>query len=284
MSASKFVSLGGTPADRPEGNGVSDDTAAINLAFSSGNRCGPKPCQSSTTSPAIVYFPAGTYYISVPVIDFYYTQIIGNSRDLPTVKAISNFTAFARIDDDRYQSGNAVNPAGSLGFNSTILFSQATSSQNIIFRLSDAVGTQRQGLFIEARSGGFMSDLLFYGGLAGAYMGNQQFTSRNLSFYNSVRAINQFFDWGISSAFGFTAIDDAAQAGPISPSQSVWLEHDLRRLIVASCWSYSPEVFSFSNGSLILENVYFKNVRMAVQGPNNATALTGTFGSMEVAA
>ena len=122
MSASKFVSLGGTPADRPEGNGVSDDTAAINLAFSSGNRCGPKPCQSSTTSPAIVYFPAGTYYISVPVIDFYYTQIIGNSRDLPTVKAISNFTAFARIDDDRYQSGNAVNPAGSLGFNSTILF------------------------------------------------------------------------------------------------------------------------------------------------------------------
>ena len=81
-----------------------------------------------------------------------------------------------------------------------------------------------------------MSDLLFYGGLAGAYMGNQQFTSRNLSFYNSVRAINQFFDWGISSAFGFTAIDDAAQAGPISPSQSVWLEHDLRRLIVASCW------------------------------------------------
>ncbi len=43
-----------------------------------------------------------------------------------------------------------------------------------------------------------MSDLVFYGGLAGAFMGNQQFTSRNLSFYNSVQAINQIFDWGES--------------------------------------------------------------------------------------
>ena len=43
-----------------------------------------------------------------------------------------------------------------------------------------------------------MSDLVFYGGLAGAFMGNQQFTSRNLSFYNSVQAINQIWDWGRS--------------------------------------------------------------------------------------
>ena len=127
MSASKFVSLGRTPADRPEGNGVSDDAAAINLTFSSGNRCGPKPCQSSTTSPAIVYFPAGRYNISVPVVDFYYTQIIGNSRDLPTIKAISNFTAFAPIDDDRYQSEqltslevwDSIRPSSSVGRSET---------------------------------------------------------------------------------------------------------------------------------------------------------------------
>ena len=43
-----------------------------------------------------------------------------------------------------------------------------------------------------------MGDLVFYGGLAGAFMGNQQFTSRNLSFYNSVQAINQIWDWGRS--------------------------------------------------------------------------------------
>ena len=43
-----------------------------------------------------------------------------------------------------------------------------------------------------------MGDLVFYGGLAGAFVGNQQFTSRNLSFHNSVQAINQIWDWGKS--------------------------------------------------------------------------------------
>ena len=160
-----------------KGDGVSDDTAAINLAISSGNRCGPKSCQSSTTSPAIVYFPVGTYRISAPIIDFYYTQLIGNPNNLPTIKATSNFTAFALIDGDQYQPGNAANPAGSLAFNSTNVFyrqvknlildttsaasnisincihwptAQATSLQNIIFRLSDAPGTQHQGIFIES--------------------------------------------------------------------------------------------------------------------------------------
>ena len=52
------------PADRSEGDGITDDTRAINLAISDGNRCGPKSCQSSTTSPAVVYFPAGIYSIS----------------------------------------------------------------------------------------------------------------------------------------------------------------------------------------------------------------------------
>lgn len=41
-----------------------------------------------------------------------------------------------------------------------------------------------------------MNDLVFYGGNAGAVFGNQQFTMRNLSFYNSVTAINQLWDWG----------------------------------------------------------------------------------------
>ena len=166
-----------TQADRFQGDGVSDDIVAINLAISSGNRCKPGSCQSSTTSPAVVYFPSGVYRISAPIIDYYYTQMIGNPNDLPTIKATSNFTAFALIDGDQYQPGNAANPAGSLAFNSTTVFyrqirnfildttsaasnvsincvhwptAQATSLQNVIFRLSDAPGTQHQGLFIEA--------------------------------------------------------------------------------------------------------------------------------------
>ena len=57
------------------GDGVTDDTAAINAAISDGGRFGPSSGETSTTTPAIVYFPAGTYIISSSIIDYYYTQL-----------------------------------------------------------------------------------------------------------------------------------------------------------------------------------------------------------------
>lgn len=158
-----------TRADVYIGDGVTDDTAAINNAISSGGRCGPQACSSSTTTPAVVYFPAGTYLISGSIIDFYFTQIIGNPNNLPILKATSNFNGFGLIDGDRYgQYG--------LGFGATNVFfrqvrniifdmtnipgtsaatgihwptAQATSLQNCVFLMSDAPGSKHQGIFIE---------------------------------------------------------------------------------------------------------------------------------------
>ena len=42
-----------------------------------------------------------------------------------------------------------------------------------------------------------MGDLTFHGGFVGAFLGNQQFTLRNLSFHNCVTALNQLYDWGM---------------------------------------------------------------------------------------
>lgn len=42
------------------GDGVHDDTAAINLAVSNGNRCG-QTCGSTTVSGALIYFPVSRY-------------------------------------------------------------------------------------------------------------------------------------------------------------------------------------------------------------------------------
>ncbi|KAG8724290.1 hypothetical protein FRC09_020432 [Ceratobasidium sp. 395] len=47
------------------GDGVTDDTAAINRAISDGNRCG-NGCHSSTVSPGLIYFPSGTVSLSMP--------------------------------------------------------------------------------------------------------------------------------------------------------------------------------------------------------------------------
>lgn len=152
--------------------------------------------------------------ISAPVIDYYYTMLVGNPNCLPSIKATANFAGFALIEADPYGSN------GQLSYGSTNVFwrqirnliidstnmpaaaeakgvhwptGQATSIQNVVFQMSQAPNNQHQGLFIESGSGGFLGDLVFYGGLYAANIGNQQFTLRNASFYNANTAINQLW-------------------------------------------------------------------------------------------
>lgn len=89
-----------------KGDGQSDDTAAINSAITDGNRCG-LGCDSSTVTPAIIYFPPGTYVVSKPIVQLYYTQFIGDAVSLPTLKAAANFVGIAVIDSDPYTSTGA---------------------------------------------------------------------------------------------------------------------------------------------------------------------------------
>jgi glucan 1,3-beta-glucosidase len=42
-----------------KGDGTTDDTAAINAAIADGSRCGEGTCDSSTLTPALVFFPSG---------------------------------------------------------------------------------------------------------------------------------------------------------------------------------------------------------------------------------
>jgi hypothetical protein len=65
-------------SNREIGDGVADDTDAINKAISSGGRCGGGKCTGSTIYPATVYFPPGTYKVSSSIIQYYNTEMIGN--------------------------------------------------------------------------------------------------------------------------------------------------------------------------------------------------------------
>lgn len=71
--------------------------------MTSGGRCGPDNCSSSTVTPAIVYFPPGTYVVSSPIIDYYFTMMIGDAVNLPTLKASPNFggVGLGVIDGDK---------------------------------------------------------------------------------------------------------------------------------------------------------------------------------------
>ncbi|KAH6653965.1 putative Exo-beta-1,3-glucanae [Truncatella angustata] len=293
------------------GDGVTDDTKAINLAISDGNRCAPGTCASSTTTPALVYFPPGTYIVSGAIVGYYYTQIIGNPNCLPVIKASSDFDDAWVIDGNQYG-------ANGLGWGATNVFwrqirnfvidmtdipatksvygihwavSQACSLQNIVFQMSSAPGTQHVGLFIEEGSGGFVTDLVFHGGLYGLYVGNQQYTMRNLTFYNAVTAIRQIWDWGWT--YSGLSINNC-QIGLNLTSLRVDKSQDVGSVVL-----YDSEIINTpigiwtarnagstpaSGGSLILENVALDNVNVAIQGINKEVILAGSTRSSKIAA
>ena len=189
---------------------MSDDTDAINKAMSSGNRCG-EGCDSSTVTPALVYFPQGTYKVSKPIIQYYYTQMVGDALNLPVIKGSADFAGMALIDADPYtDKGDSWYTNQNNFFRSIRNFvvdltdmpkgsgagihwqvGQATSLQNIRFEMVKGGGdaNQQQGIFMDNGSGGFMADLTFNGGNYGMFLGNQQFTTRNLTFNDCNTAV-----------------------------------------------------------------------------------------------
>jgi glucan 1,3-beta-glucosidase len=200
------------------GDGVTDDSDAINRAISDGNRCGPWVCDSSTDTPAVVYVPAGTYIIGKPIIFYYMTQLHGNPNSRPILKASPGLEALALIDASPYSNVN-----GAPGWTSTNLFvrsirnfvidltpipatkgaqgihwpaSQATSIQNVYIKMNQDPNSVQAGIFVENGSGGFMVDLKIEGGKYGMNIGNQQFTMRNIEISNAVVGISQIWNWG----------------------------------------------------------------------------------------
>ncbi|CAL3973290.1 unnamed protein product [Diplocarpon coronariae] len=297
-----------------KGDGITDDTAAINAAISSGSRCKPGApgagCQSSTISPATVYFPTGTYLISAPIVSLYMTNLIGNPNpmQMAVLKATTNFNGIALVDGDPYLSADPAygttnvfyRQVRNLVFDTTSQptaqvargihwpTAQATSLQNCVFKMSAARGTKHQGVFIENGSGGFMSDLIFYGGDHAMDVGSQQFTSRNLTFYNSATAIYQVWDWswsyiGLSINNCKVGIDisNVGSQGQAVGSVVV-IDSTFSNTPVGIASARSSTSLPNAGGSLALENVIFTNVSVAVQGPSSIS-LAGSSGTTTVA-
>ncbi|KAK3369519.1 putative glucan 1,3-beta-glucosidase precursor [Lasiosphaeria ovina] len=218
------------------GDGVTDDTAAINRAAAAmsptnaATRCAAD-CGSTTTLGAVVYFPPGTYVVSSPVIQYYHTQFVGDAVAKPTLKGAANFSGIALVDGDFYVPGgngsqwyinqsNFYRQIRNLVFDLTGMarqnfqgdqqyvptgihwqVGQATSITNCDFRMavSDTAGAATaMGIMMENGSGGTVSDLTFVGGNIGFFAGSQQFTATNLQFTSCLTAIKQVWNWGFT--------------------------------------------------------------------------------------
>ncbi|KKA27542.1 hypothetical protein TD95_005119 [Thielaviopsis punctulata] len=282
-----------------KGDGSTDDTNAINEAISSGNRCGAK-CDSSTITPAIIYFPPGTYRVSAPIVMYYYSQLIGDAIDRPVIKSLPSFAGMAVMDSDPYDNhGNnwftnqnnffrqvrnfvidLTDQPYTTGAGIHWQVAQATSLQNIEFNMRTDGGEEnkQQGIFMDNGSGGFMTDLTFNGGNYGAFLGNQQFTTRNLTFNNCRTAI--YMNWNWAWTFHGVNINSCGvgiDMGPTTGTGSVLvLDSKISNTPIGIQSTYSTSN-SFTNGTLILDNVDMsQGVPKAIYNPDSkATILEG---------
>ncbi|KKZ60312.1 glucan 1,3-beta-glucosidase [[Emmonsia] crescens] len=284
-----------------KGDGTTDDTEAINQAISTGDRCG-LGCDSSTVTPAIVYFPAGTYVVSKPIIQYYYTQLVGDALAMPVIKAAASFKGIAVIDADPYTNTGAnwytnqnnffrsvrnfvIDLTGmDQGSGSGIHWqvAQASSLQNIRFEMVQGGGeaNKQQGIFMDNGSGGFMTDLIFNGGNYGAFLGNQQFTTRNLTFNNCNTAV--FMNWNWAWTFKSISVNNCGVGVNMSSggfNQTVGsvliLDSKFTGTPKGVVTSYNRESVPETGGTLILDNVDFTGSEVAVAHTDGSVVLKG---------
>ncbi|KAF7359302.1 Exo-beta-1,3-glucanase [Mycena sanguinolenta] len=171
-----------------KGDGVTDDTAVLRSPWvTDAKEASPCAIRRRTCfkfagvkisnrwyriTPALVFFPQGTYLVSAPIVALYYTQLIGDARNPPTLLAPSTFNGIAVIDVDPYIPGGngaeyytnqnnffrsvrnlkidisqipAVTQQGDIPRGIHWQVSQSTSLMNIVINLSTAAGNQHQG-------------------------------------------------------------------------------------------------------------------------------------------
>jgi glucan 1,3-beta-glucosidase len=284
-----------------KGDGVTDDTNAINLAISDGSRCG-QGCDSSTTTPAYVFFPSGTYLVSKPIVQYYFTQLVGDALQIPTIKAAPTFAGIAVIDADpyAYTGGGAVNwytnqnnfyrqirnfvidltgisAKNSAGIHWQV--AQATSLQNIRFEMIRG-DSQQSGIFMDNGSGGFMSDLTFNGGNIAMFLGNQQFTTRNITINDCGTAVFMNWNWLWSlKSFNINncklGLDMANSPSNQTVGSVLLLDSAILNTKVGVNSSFSANSIPHGGGTLIIDNVDFTGTPTAVQFYTGAQLLAG---------
>jgi hypothetical protein len=258
---------------------------------------------------AIVYFPPGTYAVSSPILQYYYTQFIGDPTDRPIIAGLASFSGIALIDTDVYIPGGngsewyvnqnqfyrqirnfifdlTVMPSSNQEGDQTYVptgihwqVAQSTSLQNLHFNmpLSTAAGaTTAVGIFTENGSGGFMSDLTFYGGNLGMRVGSQQFTATNLQFTSCLTAVSMIWDWGWTwknvNVLSCYVAFDCTQMGGID-GQGVG-----SLTVIDSTFNGVPYAITVNNDNrpaITLDNLLIENSASVVLISGGATLLAG---------
>ena len=182
-----------------KGDGITDDSAAIQAALDYGNSTDDRSSGAFATTggPAVVYIPGGTYKLGSTINSYIDTIIMGDPLDMPILQAAPNFTQkflWNGFDDNQGSTTNFYIGLKNLILDSTLLpqkhnitlldwaVSQAVQLTNVVFNMAEG-GVGHTGLSMpEGGSPLIMNDLVFQGGSVGIRMNEQQYHFKGLTF------------------------------------------------------------------------------------------------------
>ncbi|KAL2145165.1 hypothetical protein VTI28DRAFT_7801 [Corynascus sepedonium] len=267
-----------------KGDGSTDDTTAIQRAISMGDGTRTRDAGGfgSTTQPAVVYFPAGTYLVNSTIQSAIGTVIMGDPTNLPTIKAAPGFAgAYILIGRDQRLSGligffhgvkNLVLDSTLVPATKTITLLEWSVSQqnllsNVVFKMPIGAVTQTGVATQGMNSALIMNDLQFYGGGVGVQLAATQYHLKSLHFKDTeigIRFVNNLQ----ATAQGLTF--EGCSVG-IDASGSKMLN-----VIDTAATNTSVVVSAATTGSLVLENVIVDDSVSATIQTNTTIVLTGS--------
>ncbi|KAF4555700.1 Glucan 1,3-beta-glucosidase-like protein 6 [Elsinoe fawcettii] len=287
-----------------KGDGVTDDTDAINNATWDGNRCGFfNDCNQQTTAPGIIYFPPGTYIVSRPLIMLYYTQFIGDAVDLPVIKGTPDFFGIALLDSDPYlaygfnwyqNQNNFWRHVRNFVIDMTAMptrgqqngihwqVSQGTTIMDVIFNMVEGdPENEQQGMFMDNGSGGWGENLVFNGGGVGLFTGNQQWAWRNLTFNRCNTAIYQNWNW-VYLYKSITINDcnvglDMTQGSNVITTSSVILQDSVMNRVRTAgvLTTFVGNSTPVAGGTFVMDNVNFVDTPVGMAYRNGSIIVEG---------
>jgi glucan 1,3-beta-glucosidase len=179
-----------------KGDGLHDDTAAIQAAINDQDRGPDGNGKGTTGAPASVYFPEGNYLVQESIQLYVDTVLIGNPQARPVIRAASGFknkTLIVGQDPSLDSTINFYIAVKNLVLDSTFVnrntdfllldwsVSQATQLTNVLFNMP--LGSQHTGVATPGGgSGTYMGNLDFVGGATGINMNNQQYSIKDTTF------------------------------------------------------------------------------------------------------
>ena len=259
-----------------KGDGITDDTVAINRALSQDRDM----AATLTTQPAVVYLPPGTYAVSKGLQLAFYTFIHGNPLCPPTIKWLGSgeviegppscdrcdhdgdfFYGVTHVNVDTTKAG----ATGAVGVHWAL--SQGTYLRNLLLSIGDG----RAGIFGENGSGGLITDVAITGGDHGMEFGNQQWTFRNISI-TGARKAGIFIYWN----WVFTFVDLKISDCPIG---IVWPQGASSLLLLDSKFTNIGVAISEStkaNGFFLFDRVTTSNVTTMIATGKPPSADSGS--------